>query len=336
MGARFHHDRARYLHTQARYLVASGEVVPEGTPTETTANQTLSSYAGAIHVMDTLFMGSWQLNGGVRTEMIRSHLDDRLHATVGGDTYAVLLPGLGATKEIGRGVSVLAGVYRGFSPKAPAQGPGVSPEHTWSFESGARFEQNRLRAETIGFFSYYTNFSDQCSDARGCAVDTPILGGRARIYGAEASFDGEVRVAPGVIVPLSLAYTFTKTEFLDPFDALNSQYGHVEPGYEMPYVPAHQVAASAGIETDRVAFDTTATFMDRMREQAGEGESQDGQWTDRALLLDVSLRARIWDRLWAYAQVRNVTDEAAVLSRRPFGARPTAPRWLMVGMSWTL
>jgi Fe(3+) dicitrate transport protein len=32
-----------------------------------------------------------------------------------------------------------------------------------------------------------------------------------------------------------------------------------------------------------------------------------------------------------YANWRNITDSAAIAGRRPFGARPGAPRWLQVG-----
>ena len=33
-----------------------------------------------------------------------------------------------------------------------------------------------------------------------------------------------------------------------------------------------------------------------------------------------------------YLQVRNLTNAADIAARRPFGARPIAPRWVQVGL----
>jgi Fe(3+) dicitrate transport protein len=68
-----------------------------------------------------------------------------------------------------------------------------------------------------------------------------------------------------------------------------------------------------------------------MREVAGQQPLSDTLATDRQTWLDVGAQARIIGPLKLYANLRNVLDERHIVSRRPYGARPNAPRWLQVG-----
>jgi Fe(3+) dicitrate transport protein len=73
-----------------------------------------------------------------------------------------------------------------------------------------------------------------------------------------------------------------------------------------------------------------------MREQAGQGDIPEGLRTDRMNVLDVTARLRLVRRGELYLHVRNALDDDALASRRPFGARPIAPRWIQVGTKWRL
>jgi Fe(3+) dicitrate transport protein len=139
---------------------------------------------------------------------------------------------------------------------------------------------------------------------------------------------------------LSLAYTLTFAEFSSSFESQDPMFqvspeirrsGRVEPGDEMPYVPRHELRASAGVETDRFGANAAVTYVSKMRELPGPGSVESSLHTDEQFVVDVSGNARVWGPASLYANVRNLLDSHEIVSRRPFGARPNAPRWVQVG-----
>lgn len=78
---------------------------------------------------------------------------------------------------------------------------------------------------------------------------------------------------------------------------------------------------------------TTAikAYVSAMREQAGSEPLSGVLATDEELLFDASLKYQVAPALGLYANARNVLDSHYIVSRRPFGARPNAPRWIQVG-----
>ena len=136
--------------------------------------------------------------------------------------------------------------------------------------------------------------------------------------------------ARGVTVPLSLAYTLTQTRLLDAFESADPQLGDVEAGDELPYVPRHLLNVSAGVDVWRFSAHAQLSFIDRMRELAGQGEG--GLLTDAQVTVDAHVGFRVFDWARVYFDARNLGDRRALVARRPFGARPSAPRTLIVGL----
>jgi Fe(3+) dicitrate transport protein len=132
------------------------------------------------------------------------------------------------------------------------------------------------------------------------------------------------------MLPWRASYTITQSEFLTSFQSFDPQFGDVKAGDEIPYVPQHQASGSIGVETRRFGVNLGATFVDRMRERAGQTE--DGLFTDSYFLLDLGAQYRINKWLAVYANGRNLTDSAYIVARRPYGARPGAPRWIQLGI----
>ena len=73
-------------------------------------------------------------------------------------------------------------------------------------------------------------------------------------------------------------------------------------------------------------------YVSFLRERAGQGEPPPYDKTDPAFLIDASGRYVLGRGISVYANVRNVFDNAYIASRRPYGARPGAPRWAQVGL----
>ena len=56
-------------------------------------------------------------------------------------------------------------------------------------------------------------------------------------------------------------------------------------------------------------------------------------WWGKNILREAmaSGRVKIVGPLSVYGNVRNILDDQYIVSRRPYGARPNAPRWIQVG-----
>jgi Fe(3+) dicitrate transport protein len=74
-----------------------------------------------------------------------------------------------------------------------------------------------------------------------------------------------------------------------------------------------------------------ASYVAQMREQSGSGPLDLALATDAQFTVDVGLHYQLLPGIRIYGQARNLFDEAFIVSRRPYGARPNPPRWVQVG-----
>jgi len=332
-GLRFHYDSIERRHSESGYLMVGGELESDGQAETVTAASFASTYALAGHVMDAMSWKRLTVTPGVRVELIRSQVDDWLTGdSKSGSLYAIM-PGVGAFYALTNDFGVLAGVHRGFSPPPPASDDHIEPEYSINYEAGARFSKKALRAEVIGFFNDYSNLTDICTLSSGCLtddLDRQFDAGRAHIYGVEAYATHELPAGP-VKIPVTVAYTFTRARFQNTFQSQDPIYGAVTEGDEIPYVPRHQASASLGIEGKIGGAVAGVTYVSPMREQAGSEPLEDSMHTDEQFLLDVGGRLRVYGPVSVYANARNVLNSHYIVSRRPYGARPNAPRWVQAG-----
>ena len=334
---RLHHDRVERRHSEDPFRLIGGRPVPEGGPTVVTAFNEAWTEALALHVADAITWQGFTLTPGLRVEAMRSAFVDRAVNAEQRALTNALLPGVGLYYAFTDAFGAFAGVYRGFSPPAPGSTQRVRPELSVNYEGGARWYDRVVRLEAIGFYNDYTNITDVCTFSSGCAdqnVDRQYDGGKARIYGAE----GFAQMAPAIgewTVPFTAAYTFTRAEFQSTFSSEDPMFGDVVAGDEMPYVPRHQLNASLGVESRYGGGAVGATYVSAMREEAGREPLANTLATDEQLVVDVSASWQVLKPLRLYAHVRNLLDDHSIVSHRPFGARPNAPRWIQVGVKAT-
>ncbi|WP_437973587.1 TonB-dependent receptor [Sorangium sp. So ce295] len=332
-GLRLHHDRVERRHSENGFLVLGGALVPDGGPTVVTQFNEAWTEAVALHASDAITWRALTVTPGVRIELMRSALVDRAAGSERTRLAQALLPGAGAYLAITEALGLLAGAYRGFSPPAPGSDEHVEPELSVNYEGGARFADGPLRAEIIGYFNDYSNITDVCTLSSGCLdadLDRQYDAGEARIYGIEAYAEHEVPLGQ-LKLPITAAYTLTRTEFLSSFASDDPIFGRVVKGDEMPYVPRHQASLSVGVEHERAGVAVGATYVSAMREKAGSEPMSRALATDEQLLFDASARVRVVGPLVLYANARNLLGSQYIVSRRPFGARPNAPRWIQIG-----
>jgi len=351
LGVRLHQDSIERRHSEQAFDMVGGELIPvSGRAELVTAANKAQTLAFAAHMLDAIQWGNFSLTPGVRLEIIDGQLNDYLAGTKDRSLTTALMPGVGAFYSLAPELGFLAGVYRGFSAPLPGQ-EDAKPEYAWKYEVGTRANIQGLRAELIGFFSDYSNLTDVCTLSGGCVetnLDQQFNAGRAHIYGVETT--ASYRVALGAFaVPLSVAYTYTHAEFRDSFYTENTRWAgetrsvdgrlvNVLKGDDLPYVPRHQLNVIAGLEGPRFGASASLTYVAAMRERAGSGsyKADPGFITDDLLTLDISGQVNVLERLSVYANVRNLTDEVGIVGRRPYGARPNAPRWIQVGLKGKL
>jgi len=336
-GFRYHHDYIDRRHSQNGFTVDGNTLTPDGKPTEVTAFNKESTHAVALHALYAVSWKELTLTPGVRTELIRSRSQDRLARDDVKQFNYVVLPGLGAYLGLYRGLGLLAGVYQGFSAPPPGSADGIKPEKSVNYEAGARYMQRLARLESIFFYNDYKNLTDVCTFSSGCTdatVDQQFDAGAARTYGMEVSAEHEVPVR-AYKLPLQLSYTWTKAQFDESFSSQDPIWGNVKKGDWVPYIPRHQLRVQAGVEHARAGANVAVTYVGRMREIPGREKLENTIATDATTVVDLAGYAKIWGPFSLYANIQNLFDSQYIVSRRPFGARPNAPRWTHVGIKAT-
>lgn len=356
-GARLHFDRIRRRHTERSFRMEV-TAAPLGTLVQTSAEPMStrdnedSALAFSAYLQDELTLfEQLTLSPGLRLENI--HTESETFGPVPaarqeGD-YAVLIPGIGALYQLSDDIGLLAGVHRGFSPLAPGQDDDVAIETSVNYELGGRYRGGILEGELIGYLSDYQNLLftlTQSSGADENAVGKQFNAGSALIYGVEASLGATVEPAEGLELSLSGTYTLTMSRLSEDFALRNDQspppqFDGAEAGDRLPYVPEHQanltfgaqVPVGAWLPSLRVSY----TFVDAMPDNAANPDGDDAVlFTDVQHVVDVALQVETKEGGRFYLLANNLFDEAYVVSWRPLGARPGAPRFVRVGYSHTL
>ncbi|HSK05391.1 MAG TPA: TonB-dependent receptor [Kofleriaceae bacterium] len=335
-GARLHFDRADRRRFEDVYDMMGGALVRSARPQALVLDSRAETLAFATFVEDRVRWRRLEVTVGTRFELIDYAFDDHLTMKAHDGTYPVLIPGGGIAYRITDQASVIAGVHRGFVPVAPSASSDVRPESSVSYEAGARWRDARIAADLIGFFSDYGNLKGSCTLASGCTEaqeGQEFNGGEVRVWGVEAQAGGELPLVEkrGLSLPLSLAYTLTRSRFEHAFSSDFGGWGDVTRGDELPYLPRHQLSVATAVKHARGELGATARWRSESRDVAGQGPIPEAERADALFTIDLSAHARLHALAELYATCSNLLDEQVVVSRRPYGARPNPPRMFTVG-----
>lgn len=334
VGIRLHQDQVDREHVEDGFLMQGGRLVPTGLDYAPLTDNLGWAFAFAGYFVYGLEIKGLTLTPGLRTEVVKTRLDDDLLGTSQENRNAVVLPGLGARYAITEHFGVLAGVHRGFSPVAPGQPDEVKPELSVNYELGVRYlepDEGRL-LELVGFLNDYSNLTGQCAFSTGCTpdmLDRQFNGGSVFVWGAEAAAAWTFDLGKRFELPLRASYTYTGSHFREAFESDDPTFGDVEVGDEIPYVPEHQVQAQIGLSHPRGGARAVATYVGEMREEASQGGG--AVFTDQQMIVDLVGWFRPIEKLKLYLRLENLLDQRPIVSRRPFGARPLRPFTLMAG-----
>jgi Fe(3+) dicitrate transport protein len=334
-GVRLHGDAVTRLHTELSYDMRSGVLVPAGSDEQTVLDSEATARALAVHVHEDLRIDRVHLFPSARVETVYGDRADVGVEPNPAQTRTAVLPGFGVLFNAGEWTDLFAGSHRGFSPVAPGQPAEVEPELSWNHEAGLRLDLGDTHGSLAGFLNDYQNLTGECTFSGGCAGDAigqQFNGGEVLIYGLEATAGHRFLLESGLEIPLDATYAWTKSEFQSAFTSAFPQFGSVEAGDSLPYVAEHQGAFHAGLATGAVTCGAGLSWRGAMLDAAGlfgEGNEIPALWlVDAAASLALS-------RGWSVtATGTNLTGATGITSWRPFGARPTAPPQVMVGLKW--
>jgi Fe(3+) dicitrate transport protein len=246
------------------------------------------------------------------------------------------LPGLLVEFDVDDAWTLHAGVHRGFSPKAPGQDDDIDAEEFVNYQVGALYLGDLGRLSAVLFFSDYDNLTADDSFAGGGAGSgEQFNGGAVDIFGVEVSASHAIEAGENVRFPLTLSYMYLHSEFKSTFSSDNPQFGDVESGDELPYLPEHQLTVAVGMDVETVHVSLAANYVGWMREEAGTGDPGTYFKVPARTVLDFSSSWRPYAWLRLYFNVQNLLDEEYLVSHRPFGARPGLPRQMIGGLEFS-
>ena len=173
--------------------------------------------------------------------------------------------------DVGDWTDVFVGVHRGFSPVSPGQPKEVSPELSWNYEGGFRWDLGSSQLEMVGFFNDYENILGQCSFSGGCngdSIDQQYNGGEVWIYGIEnliGFFFPFIKIFRCLFLCPILGTSLHFKVILFEFSAIC----FVSQGDTLPYLPQHQGSLSLGLQTNSFDIGLNGTYRSQMLDLAG-------------------------------------------------------------------
>lgn len=333
---RYHEDEVNRHHTQQGYLMQSGTMVKDGNGISTTLRNQTTADALALHIHDEVTFDKLTLSGGLRMEIIDTDFHNKLTDAKDSRSDDILIPGIGLSYRLTPNLRLVGGINKGFVPVPPGSEDEVKAEESINYEFGARYSSAEVKAELLGFFNDYSNLSGQCTFSSGCADDLLDLGfnaGEVDIWGIEAKYSRTFAtgIQGRMRIPFSATYTYTTSEFKNSFTSPQPDLLDVRSGYEIPYLPEHQLSVKVGLSQFNWSTALAFKYVSSMRTIAGKGSPSDDEKTDDEFIVDFSGNYQLDNNSQFYVTVENLFDEQVIVARRPFGARPGKPQTFTVG-----
>ena len=337
LGARVHGDIVNRIHTEKRYAMLDASLHPTENPTQTVLESTVGALAMATYVYDTVHWKDVYIYPSLRMENIVTSAN--LSEQIDRQWQQMFLPGFGFLWKQNDWNTLFTSVYRGFSPIAPEQAKDSIPEQSINYEVGWRQQQDMQHVEIIAFWNAYKNITGVCSFSSGCVEDIgqQYNGGTASIYGVETLLGYSWLLPSGIEIPVNISYAYTDTQFLSDFISGFSQFGMVQAGDFLPYVAKHQLHVFPSVELPHSKIAINFQYTSKMLDQAGTFEDTRSTQVPSIYTVDISGEhtfATLKNKPKLYFSVQNALHTDTITSFRPYGARPIAPRWVNMGVTY--
>ena len=342
LGVRYHQDQVKRMHTEDAYLMQSAQLVSDGAAMIATTTNLEETTALSVFLQDTISLSNLDLTLGVRGEFFDSYYQNQALAQQDDwlkKSTSIWLPSLSGFYTISDNIGLLFGVHEGFLPTSPQESPAIDIESSINYEFGGRYNDGISQVELVVFFNDIKNLKESCSfsTAASCedSLDEEFNGGKVDVLGVEFTAKHQVYFDNGLEMPLSLIYTHTSAEFKTSFTSDFPMWGEIQAGDELPYLPKNQLTATIGLLGNLWEINLIARYIDTMLEASGDGVVLSGVSTSAYTILDLSASYDLSNYGQVYLKIDNVFDEQEIVSRRPYGARPSRPQQMQIGYQYS-
>ena len=337
-GVRFHQDQIERNHTTDVYLMQQANLVSDGSDTKASTTDREKTDAWSVYLQDTISISALDITAGVRGEFIDAHYQNRApgeELNYLNKTTRIWLPSFSAFYTLSDNAGLLFGVHEGFLPTSPKQDPSIDVESSINYELGGRYNDGNFNLELIGFFNDISNLKEGCQfSSCGSDDDTEFNGGEVDILGIELTSGYSISLTDDIDLPMSLSYTYTQSEFKTSFESGFDMWGNVTAGDELPYLPENQLAVNLGLVSDQWDVNMIVRYIGEMKEASGEGVVLSGSTTEALTVVDMSASYNFNQYGLVYVKADNLFDTQEIVSRRPYGARPSKPQQFQLGYQY--
>lgn len=341
-GVRIHQDQIKRRHTEDAYFMQSAQLVPDGSGNINTTTNLEETDAVSVFFQDTISINSLDLTFGIRGEFFDSLYQNQAPGKEGDwqkKSSSIWLPSVSGFYTLSENAGLLFGIHEGFVPTSPQESPDIDIENSINYEFGGRYNDGNAKAELVVFFNDIKNLKEGCSFSAaascGSSLDEEFNGGEVDVYGIELSSSYNIMLDHGFEMPVSLVYTYTSSEFKSDFSSDFPMWGEITAGDELPYLPKNQLTASIGLLSDSWEINLLARYIDEMLEASGEGVLLSGVSTEVYAVIDFSASYDLEQYGHIYVKADNLLDEQEIVSRRPYGARPSKPQQFQIGYQYS-
>ena len=277
----------------------------------------------------------------VRHEKIDADRTNRLTGQTGSTSLSKTLPGIGATWNPGKTLTVFSSLHRGFAPPRVEDligGTGtvtdVDPEKSTNFELGLRSQpMPGVSLQTTYFRTDYDNLIAVGSIAGG---STPLSQGRALFEGLELGAQAEMKNG----LYGRLAYTWLPTaDQTTAFRRVDTQaiVAGSAAGLRQPYAPERTLTAAVGYATGPLRAEIEAQhvgeqFSDFANTVAPAANGQTGV-IDGYTVWNAALNYRFDKSLSGFLTAKNLADKVYITDRTR-GIQVGMPRLVQVGVKY--
>ncbi|MBR9729185.1 TonB-dependent receptor [Shewanella intestini] len=337
-GVRFHQDQIERNHTTDSYVMQNAALVSTGADTLATTTDREKTDAISVYLKDTISIDALDITAGVRGEFIDAKYQNRAAGAQGDyldKSTRIWLPSLSLFYSLSDHGGLLFGVHEGFLPTSPKQNPLIDTESSVNYEFGGRYNQDDFNIEVIGFFNDISNLKEGCQfSSCGSDNDIEFNGGEVDLYGVELTSDYRFVLNDDIDLPIALSYTYTQSEFKTSFESGFDMWGNVSAGDQLPYLPNHQVSLTFGLTAQTWDINMAIRFVDEMLEASGDGVVLSGVTTKALTVVDMSASYDFDQYGLVYVKADNIFDNQQIVSRRPYGARPSKPQQWQLGYQY--
>ncbi|MBU2881449.1 TonB-dependent receptor [Psychrosphaera sp. B3R10] len=342
-GVRVHQDRIDRDHFEQNFKMTQGIMTPIDDTTEFTTVDYEKSNAVSVYFEDTLKLNDLELTAGVRGEMVDSRYQNRqVDATEDWleKSSTTWLYSLSGFYTLNNNTGIFAGVHQGYVPTSPKQAASIEPEKSVNYELGGRYQKGETKFEAVLFYNDFENLKESCSFSTSASctntalLDQEYNGGEVEVSGLELSSGSRVIITDTIDLPWSVTYTYTDSAFKSDFNSTFEMWGDIEKGDPVPYLPNNQFALNVGLETTTWQLSAIIKYTSDMPEAAGDNVSLSGLSTDASTVVDINANYSLPGGHTLYLKIDNILDDVALVSRRPFGARPSKPQQFFVGYKY--